>query len=290
VADLDDETKRRATTTTPLPPVGGPGPNPIPPQSSVLPPVLASGGPVSPELEAARIANARHLAESQRPNNELTLAQREERLVLAEAQEAGRKALASPRTKLSDEDRAFVDPTTEEGQRNLRRASDPDKKLGASTIDEARTMDLAERTGQLPGLVDRSGVPRADVKTTELNDQGDVEKETNWSMKAVRTDTPEQEAESMGVARKELKELADMRSRGQSSPEFIADLKNIKDEAKLALIEAQLQAQLTTQNQRIVDAGGTQQPIQMKTVLDEAILKKRQEEAAKAAAAKGSAP
>lgn len=84
-----------------------------------------------------------------------------------------------------------------------------------------------------------------------------------------------------------------MRSRGQSSPEFIADLKNIKDETKLAAIEAQLQTQLTTQNQRIADAGATQQPIEMKTVIDEGILKKRQEEAAKAAAAgaaKGGGP
>lgn len=139
--DLDDEeANRRATTTPTSQPVGGLGPNPIPPQISVPPPVLASGGLVSPELEAPRIANARHLAENQRPNNELTLAQREERLVLSEAQESARKALASPRTKLSDEDRAFVDPTTEAGQRNLRRASDPDKKLSPSTIDEARTI------------------------------------------------------------------------------------------------------------------------------------------------------
>jgi hypothetical protein len=285
--DLDDEeAKRRAAATTPQQPAGsGPGPITVPPQNPVVPPVLASGGAVSPELEAARIANARHLADSKRSNVELTMAQKEERIALSEAQEAGRKTLANPRTKLSGEDRAFIDPSTEEGQRNLRRASDPAKKLGTASIDEARTMDLAERTGQLPGLVDRSGMPGADVKTTELNDNGEVDKETNWSMKAVRTDTPEMQATSMGVAIDELERLANTRVRGDSSPELVMDLKNIKDERQLAAIETQLQAQLAAQNQRIVDVGSTQQPIQMKTVVDEAILKKRQEEAAKAAAA-----
>jgi hypothetical protein len=137
---------------------------------------------MSSELEAARIANARHLAESQRPNNELTMAQRSERGALAEALDASREKLADPAARFSPEDRAFTDESTAEGQRNLRRASDPDKGLGSSSIDEARTMALAERTGQLPGLVDRSGAPRADVKTTELNDQGEVEKETNCQM------------------------------------------------------------------------------------------------------------
>lgn len=249
--ELSDEEKRRTAATTPVPAGGPRGPVTTPPDNPVVPPVLASGGEVSPEVEAARIANARHLAEGQRPNNELTMAQREERAKLADALAASRETLADPKARISSEDRGFVDESTETGQRNLRRASDPDKGLGSSTIDEARAMDLAERTGQLSGLVDRSGAPKADVKTTEVDDAGEVVNETNFQMKSVRADDPRQLKKSTQRAVDGIKELADMRAGGAPSPEFLADLKGIKDEKQLATIEATLQAQLVSQNERI---------------------------------------
>jgi hypothetical protein len=81
-------------------------------------------------------------------------------------------------------------------------------------------------------------------------------------MKAVRAGNPKQLSTSLQVALDEIEGLADMRARGDSSPEFLADLKNIKDETQLAAIEAQLKAQLEAQNRRIGASGSTQQPIQ----------------------------
>jgi hypothetical protein len=76
---------------------------------------------------------------------------------------------------------------------------------------------------------------------------------------------------------------------GNPSPEFIADLKNVKDEAQLAKVEEDLGTHLAAENVRIADAGGMQPPIQMKTVIDPAILKQRQEEEAARAAASATA-
>jgi hypothetical protein len=83
---------------------------------------------VSPELQAARVANARYLAERTRSNLELTPAQRAERLALAEAQRKAEGVARNPASNLSPSDRAFVNPDTEEGQRNLRRAADPTRR------------------------------------------------------------------------------------------------------------------------------------------------------------------
>jgi hypothetical protein len=131
-------------------------------------------------------------------------------------------------------------------------------------------MDLAERTGQLPGLVDRSGVPGADVKT-----------------KGVRAGTP-QLTNSMNTALEEIEELARLRIRGNASPEFIADLKTIQDEAQLATVEQQLQQQLAAQNLLIAQANSGQQALQMRTVIDPDILRRRQD-AARAAQSAGGA-
>lgn len=245
--------------------------------------------PVSPALQAARVANALHMAEGTRSNLTRTPAQRAEWPALVNAQKAAEATARDPKSRLSPADRAFVNPDTEEGQRNLRRAADPDQGLRPNTIDEARTMDLAERTGQLPGLVDRSGVPGADVKTTELDERGEVANQTDWSMKGVRASNPKQLAESMRVALGEIKALADTRIGGSASPEFIADLKYIQDEAQLAAIEQQLQQQLAVQNGLITQANSGQQPIQMRTILNPDILKARQD-AARAAQAAGGAP
>lgn len=266
-----------------VPPVTDP--TAVPPQTNVLPtpPVTASANP-TPEAKAERAATGAPFADgSVPPNLLLTQQQRAEKVALDAAFAKSQAALASGKARLSDEDKAFVDPSTPEGERNLRRASDPDRALDRVTVDEARTMDLGERTKQLPGAVDRSGSPGADVKTT--SETGD---ETNWSMKSVRADDPKQLTKSMGKATSEIEALSLLRQRGQSSPEFIADLKNIKDPAQIGQVEAQLQATLAAQNQKIADSSSGQNPIQMRSVLPEAVIEaRRQAEAQAQAQAKG---
>lgn len=75
---------------------------------------------------------------------------------------------------------------------------------------------------------------------------------------------------------------------GNASPEFIADLKTIQDEQQLAAIEQRLQQELADQNRLISSANSGQQPLQMRTILDPDILKRRQD-AARAAQAAGGA-
>jgi hypothetical protein len=146
-------------------------------------------------------------------------------------------------------DAAFIDTTTEEGQRNFRRASDPDKKLGAATIDEARAMDHAEKAGIFgPGVrVDRSGRPGADVVT-----RGPTGEE-HWSMKAIRTDTPDA-ANSRDRVKKEITSAADALASGKEAIGVLVDLRVLaaaaktdpKAAAELAKIKAEVQAQAAT--------------------------------------------
>nr|WP_255216697.1 RHS repeat-associated core domain-containing protein [Pseudenhygromyxa sp. WMMC2535] len=120
---------------------------------------------------------------------------------------------------LSPDDRAYINDETA-----LSRASDPDKRLGdsspGSTIDEARAMQHAEDTGQLPGPVDRSVRPGADVRT------GTGDAEQHYSMKGVvHQDHPGSQAR----AAKEIDNMAGDRRRGSEPNGVLIDLRHSPD-------------------------------------------------------------
>lgn len=109
--------------------------------------------------------------------------------------------------------------------RQLRRASDPDKRVGGGTpgssIDEARAMDHAERTGQLDAPVERSVRPGADVRSGVGTDA-----EQHWSMKGIVSRDPEG---SRSRTRKELGALADERRRGGDPHGLLVDVRHAGD-------------------------------------------------------------
>ncbi len=123
--------------------------------------------------------------------------------------------------RLSPDDRAYINDETA-----LSRASDPDKRLGdsspGSTIDEARAMQHAEDTNQLPGPVDRSVRPGADVRT------GTGDNERHYSMKGV---VHQDHAGSQNRAATEIDHMARDRRRGSEPNGVLIDLRHSPDPA-----------------------------------------------------------
>jgi hypothetical protein len=143
-------------------------------------------------------------------------------------------------------DRAFIDPTTDEGKRNFRRASDLDKSLGERTIEEARDMDHAEKTRQLEPPVERSTRPGADVVT------GSGASEEHWSMKDIRDSMgPDQLSESTQRALKEITQLVNQRTNGGQTPGVIVSLRHVSP-ANRAAARAAIEAAAKAENGRLL--------------------------------------
>lgn len=113
-------------------------------------------------------------------------------------------------------------------------------------------MDHAETTGQLPGPVERSVRPGADVKT------GTGDGEQHYSMKGV---VSQDHAGSQARASKEIDNMAADRRRGNEPNGVLVDLRHSPDPAG---DRARLQQHADTVNEGLVNDG--HQPIDVRFI------------------------
>jgi RHS repeat-associated protein len=152
------------------------------------------------------------------------------------------------------DDRAFL-----ADDRNLARASDPDKAINPNTaknpgspVDEARAMDHAEKTGQLNPPVGRSVRPGADVKT------GEGDNEQHHSMKSVND---KDHAGSQKRATDEIDKMAKQRRRDEEPHGVIVDLRNSPDPAG---DKARMQSHADETNRQLGQEG--KKPVQVQFI------------------------
>ena len=149
--------------------------------------------------------------------------------------------------KLSAEDAAFVDRNTEEGRRNFRRASDPDKGLSASTIDEVRAMDAVEKSGQFGAgaQVERSVQPGADV-VVKMKDNAAA----HYSMKAIRPDLrPADLDHSRGIVTGLIQSTRSELEKGVPMPGIMVDLRSYGSRSEMTAERARVQQQVDAANE-----------------------------------------
>jgi len=177
---------------------------------------------------------------------------------VAEAAEHG-DVVAQRRAQRDSGEFAHLDPADRAllaDERGLARASDRDKGIGRSSgpgsaIDEARAMDHAETSGQLPGPVERSVRPGADVRTNAGTDN-----EQHWSMKGI---VPQDLPGSRARAQKEMNNLAGERRRGGEPHGLLVDLRHSPNPAAE---RAAMQQHADQVNQQLIADGHDPIPVE----------------------------